>query len=209
MLTFELGIYIETMMINRNFQSAIFLLSYRGETVASITYKMTGIPGPIGADRALPLFNTTSQASKNANITNVDSFDPTPNSLLRVAFQLTGSVLTIYEIFFLALDMLRDLARFPTRARVIDSTTYIKAGNLNLATRETNPPRTSRNPPYFQAEWLMKALAQTPSYMLDQRSFKEAELVLFIDEIKVGEVSMKRPGTGNGLMQASGDVSTS
>lgn len=53
----------------------------------------------------------------------------------------------------------------------------------------------------------MKAPAQTPAYMLDQQSFREVETVLFVDEIMVGEVSITRPRTENGLFQAS-DVAT-
>lgn len=55
----------------------------------------------------------------------------------------------------------------------------------------------------------MKALAQTPAYMLEQGSFREFDMILFVDEVKVGEMSVKRPGTEIGLIQASDDVATS
>lgn len=111
-------------------------------------------------------------------------------------------MITIYEIFFVALDMLREIAPFSRTARLADATNQIVAANLAVLTWQTDPPRTAQNPPYFQIEWLMRALAQTPAYMLQQRSFREVELVLFVDEVKVGEVSILRPRT-DGLADSS------
>lgn len=55
----------------------------------------------------------------------------------------------------------------------------------------------------------MRALAQTPAYMLEQGSFREVNMILFVDEVKVGEISVKRPEAEMGLIQASGDVDIS
>ena len=109
----------------------------------------------------------------------------------------------------MAIDMLRELAPFSRTDRFADTRTLISAANLILSTRQNNPPRTVRNPPYFQVEWLMRALAQTPAYMLEQGSFREVNMILFVDEVKVGEISVKRPEAEMGLIQASGDVDIS
>lgn len=206
------------MIHERNFQSAVFILSYRGQGVARIRYKMMGALASLPADIAnttlnanetLPRSNTTTrllQPSTDANTTSVDTVDPQNDPLLRVAFRLVGSVITIYDIFYLALGMLREVAPYPRTARLVDTTTPISAANLLLSTRQNNPQRTVQNPPYFQVEWLMKALARTPAYMLEQRSFRELEMTLFVDEVKVGEISIMRPRSGNALVLGSGDV---
>lgn len=180
---------------------------------------MTGALNSISTDitnttqtfnQPLPLSKTTKgllQTSTDANTTSLYTVDPINDLHLEVAFRLTGLVITIYDIFYVATDMLRDLASFRRTDRLVDGTSRIVAANLVLSTRQNNPPRTAQGPPYFQVEWLMKAVAQTPAYMLEQRSFREVEMVLYVNEIKVGEVSIQRPRTGNGIVLAS-DLST-
>lgn len=109
----------------------------------------------------------------------------------------------------MALDMLRELAPFKLSARLADGVTRVPPANLDVTTRETDPPRTAQNPPYFRVEWLMRAVARTPAYMLEQRSFREVELGLFVDEIKVGEVDIGRPRSGVGLGEVVGDEGSS
>ena len=209
------------MIRNLNFQTAVCVLSYRGEDVGYISYEVTALPDSISTDIAnatpsvdqtVPVPNSTMwhlPTSADANTTSVETVDTKNDPRLRVAFELTGSVITIYDIFYVTLDTLRELAPFSRTGRLADTISRIGAANLVLSTRQNDPPRTAQNPPYFQVEWLMKALAQTPAYMLEERSFREVEMVLFIDEVKVGEVSIKRPTSGNALVSASGDVLTS
>lgn len=214
-----LNIGIDLMIADRNFQAAVFILSYRGRGVACIKFTEAGASSFNSTDMtkttegdiqiSSPLSNLTKvlpQAPKDAATT---SANPQNDPRLEIAFQLTGSVVTIYEIFFMALDMLRDIAFSRRTARLADGATLIKAANLIISTRQTDPPRTAQDPPFFQVEWFMRALARTPAYMLDQRNFKEVEMVLFVEEVKVGEVSVRRPGTGSGLLPASDGLSTS
>ena len=206
------------MIHSRKFQSAVFILSYRGQVVARIRYRMMGALASSPADitnttlianETLPHSNTATRLlriSTDANTTSVGTVNPQNDPLLRVAFRLVGSVITIYDIFYLTLGMLREVAPYPRTARLVDTTTPISAANLLLSTRQNDPPRTVQNPPYFQVEWLMKALARTPAYMLEQRSFREVEMTLFVDEIEVGGISIMRPRSGNALVLGSGDV---
>ena len=190
------------MLLNRNFQTAVFILSYRGDRVARITYIPTGAPNSLSTNTTKALLQTP----KNTNTTSIHSLHPPNYPHLEVSFRLTGSAVTVYEIFFLALDMLREVSPFRRTARLVDATTTITAANLNISTRQTDPPRTAQDPPYFQVEWLMRALAKTPAYMLERRSFREVEMGLFIDEVKVGEVSIRRPRTGVGLVSKFSDL---
>lgn len=209
------------MIKNRNFLTAVCILTYRGENVGYISYEVTAMTDSISSDitnatspvnQTPPVSNTTTwllPTSADANTTSVDTVDPKNDPRLRVAFRLTGSVITIYDIFYVALDMLREIAPYSRTRRLANTITEVGAANLVLQTRQNDPPRTVQNPPYFQIEWLMKALAQTPAYMLEEGSFREVEMVLFVDEVKVGEVSIKRLTTGNALVSASSDVLTS
>ena len=52
----------------------------------------------------------------------------------------------------------------------------------------------------------MRTLAQMPGCLLEQQSFREVDMVRFVNGIMVGE---KKPGDGPGLMQVSGNVSSS
>ena len=209
------------MIRNRDFQTAVFVLTYQGHGVACITYKVptasdSAAPDITNAtqrvDERPPLLNTTKaplQASTGAKPTSINTVDATTDPHLRVAFQLTGSVITIYNIFNMAIDLLRDLAAHGRVAHFADFTAYLDAANLVISTRQNRPPRTALDPPYFQTEWLMRAVAQTPAYMLEQGSFREVDMVLYVDEVKVGEVSIRRPRSGSGLVRASDGVSTS
>lgn len=213
--------YVDFMIQERNFQTAVFVISYRERGIACITYKLAEATNSMSTDitnstqsvnRTLPFSNATNlllEASTDANTTAINTVNATNDQHLLIAFQLTGSAITIYDIFYLALDMLRELAPLRRTSVFADATTRIDAANLVLSTRQTNPPRTAVNPPYFQVEWLMRALAETPMYMLEERSFREVDMVLFVDEIKVGEVSIRRPGGGDGLVAAYDDIASS
>ena len=209
------------MIRNRDFQTAVFVLTYQGHGVACITYEVPTASDSVSTDiknatqsvngRPPPL-NTTNallQASTNAKTPSIKTADATNDPRLRVALQLTGSEITIYNIFNMAIDLLRDLAAHGRAAHLADFTAYLDAANLVISARQTSPPRTALDPPYFQTEWLMRAVAQTPAYMLEQRNFREVDMVLCVDEVKVGEVSIRRPRDGSGLGRASGGISTS
>ena len=208
------------MIKDLNFQSAVFLLSYQSSRIARITYTVTGAPNPAlgtpmnatqSVNKVMSVVNITRgllQTSIDSNTTGVDTVDPTNDPHLQVAFQLTGSVIPIYNIFQTALDILRDWAFYDRTGFLGGVTTQLNAVNLVIQTRSA-PGRTRQDPPYFQIEWPMRALGQMPAYMLEQQSFREVDMVLFVDGIIVEEVAVKKPGGGTGLMQASGDVSSS
>ena len=209
---------IALMMDKINFVNAVFILSYQGHGVACIKYDLPAASEPLptnitnatqSLNLTLPLSETTKellQTSTDANTTNVNTLN---YPRLRVACQLTGSIITINKIFYLVLDMLRELAVCGRTAQFTDFTTYFEAANIVISTQHTNPPRTPHNPPYFQVEWLMRALAQMPTYMLEQRDFREVDMVLFVDEVEVGGIRLRVARRGTGPIPGSDDISTS
>ena len=203
------------MMKNNDFQTAVLVLTYDGGAAGCITFEVPGTSDstPTELSDAMHSLNQTHllanateghrQASTDANISTVDAAN---DPHLRVTFQLGGSVIKIFDIFFVAIDTLRELSVYDRTRDFDDFTSYIGEANMVITTRQTNPPRTARDPPYFQVEWLMRALAQTPAYMLEQRSFKEVDMVLFVDGTKIGEVSLRRQMNGIDLTQESDSV---
>lgn len=205
-----LNIGVDLMINNNNFQTAIFIILYRGRGIGAIHYRVAGAPDYMSAGT----LNTTLSAAQNSenisllnktialietasadNRTDIDTTSVTNDPRFRVAFTLTGSILIIYDIFYAAIDMLRELADYKRTVRLVNDSTFIRSAGIDITTTDPNDPsRTVRNPPYFQAEWLMRAMAETPAYMLGQRSFREVEMNIFVDDIKVGMVSLrKRP----------------
>ena len=206
------------MMHNNDFRTAVFVLTYHGSGIGCILYDVPSASGPTPTDlidamhslnQTHPVVNTTDVHRQVATDANISTVDATNDSELEVTFHLAGAVIKIYDIFIMAIDTIRRLSVHGRTREFRDFTDYMETANLVISTRQTDPPRTARDPPYFQIEWLMRALAQTPAYMLEQRSFREVDMELFVDEVKVGEVSLRRPVGGVELTQGSDGVSTS
>ena len=208
---------IDLMIQKQEFQAAVFLLSLYGKEVASITYDATtafdSVPTAItNTTRSIGQILPLSKISKSlphpiedTSTTRIQTADTTNDLYLRVNFQLTGSMITIWDIFYMAIDMLLELAVYAQAARFADFTMHLNNAHLVVSTQQSSPPSTVHNPLYFRMEWLMRALAETPAYMLEQRSFKEVDMTVFANEVEVGKIFIKRPRTATGLVQGFSD----
>lgn len=106
-----LNIGIDLMIKELNFQTVVFILSYQERGIACITYNLAEATDSISTNitnktqsvnQTIPLPNTTTlllQTSTDANATKINTGDAENDPHLRIAFQLTGSVITIYEAF--------------------------------------------------------------------------------------------------------------
>ena len=203
-----LNIGIDLMIRTRNFQSAVFLLTHEGRGIATIEYSVIkGRSSPatdssdavyivaIQDNSTIP-FNRTKGLEENItnnNASTIKTFASRRSPNLRVGFHLSGRVLTKYDICYAALDALRGLADYRRTALISDSITPLLAADLEVITVDANvPPRTSRNPPYFQAQWLMRALAEMPGYMLGLGIFMETSIEISVDKTLVGWVLLRR-----------------
>lgn len=119
--------------------------------------------------------------------------------------------LVIYEVFYAVYALIRQTGIYaaaqPRNARIRDFTFGIVAPPITTRKRPIifsvrslgNPPRTMRNPPWFQAKWLIKVLGGLPQYMLDRPSFREVrDMIITVDKVKVGQAWLVR----DHLMQA-------
>lgn len=107
------------------------------EAPTSISSNITNAPQSVIETPSLS--NTTKdlfQAFTDIN-TSLDTVDATSDPPLRLAFQLTGSVITIYDVFDMALDTLRKLGPFRQTDQVVLGITTINAANLVVSTRDT------------------------------------------------------------------------
>lgn len=103
--------YVDLMIKELNFQTVVFILSYQERGIACITYNLAEATDSISTNitnktqsvnQTIPLPNTTTlllQTSTDANATKINTGDAENDPHLRIAFQLTGSVITIYEAF--------------------------------------------------------------------------------------------------------------
>ena len=152
---------------------------------------------------------TTSGVLSIFNATNPDSTALTAPAWqdphLDVSINQGLNTFTIYEIFFFVLSTIREFLLNKRTARVMDFTTIINTPPITTAGQPIlisfknsgTPPRTARNPPYFQFEWLFKAFGQLPQRMIDLGNFQEVlGMFLQVDGVRVGEgyIVRKPPG---------------
>ena len=196
---------IVLMLKERKFRTAAFTIQYKDWDLGVILYSL--ITGPRSDTLPFEVSNSTVMnltKSKTANGTNtMQKGDLTGISNittnlkahpdLDLRFLLTGVTLALTDIFLAVLDMLRDLAHFNPATRLVSNFKRIGSADLIYILRDPNsPPRTSRHPPYLQAEWVMRALAQTPVHMVQQQDFREVGVSIYVDDLKIGEVTLIR-----------------
>lgn len=139
-------------------------------------------------------------SSKEANVLNVK---PSNSSLtedppnLNVSIHLLPTPISFNSIFYTTLDMLRELAVNARTDRMPSFISHLDSSKFYVSVRDTNnPPRTAGNPPYFQAEWLMRAVAQMPAFMVKRWMFRECEVDVEVEGIRVGEIKVSRRRLG-------------
>ena len=206
---------INMMIRNNRYQSSVFFIYRGGRGIGGLAYRViqTSIPEPgpqisenlernNSPTRSLPSqtgYDLDSNGAEYMNLSEVDNI----NDDLQVAIRLTGSKLTSDEVFISIFDILRELSIFPTIARMVTDVTHIISTGLYIGFIDANdPPRTMSDPPYFQGEWLVKALARIPSYMVQRQRFREVEAGISVDNIKVGKVSLSKARPSPGVATA-------
>ena len=194
---------IDWMMRNAHFQTTIFLLTYRDHPVGSIQFIASGATGTISAktldttpstlsnSQHMVLLNQTLARFNHSLKATPSEIEVTDDPALRVAFVFHGTTLTTDQVFHAVLDMLRELADYKRTVRINDDRTLVISAGVEIITNDANnPPRTASNPPYFEAEWLMRALAAIPAHMLADKTFSEVDATIFVDDIEVGHFSL-------------------
>lgn len=224
-----LNILTEPTQRFRSMQSTFF---YDGSKVGWLTIRKrntVGIPSISASNvtKATPsTIPTFAEAARTLDI--VDPLDAMvgataleapawDDSHLKVVYVQELDTFTIYEIFFAVIAWIHKMAVHDRSARVIEFTARIDTPPITTAGQpivisfhdRSNPPRTARNPPYFQWEWLIKAFGQLPQYMLDSRNLHEVPyMALTVDRVPVGEGYIVRQRTGLELAGGTSDNAT-
>lgn len=216
----------------RRFKSLQSTFFYDGTKVGWLMIRMTNTVGTpsISASnvtKAIPLkFPSFAEAAQTLDI--IDPLDSMvgataleapawDDSRLKVDYIQRLDTFTIYEIFFAVIAWIHKMAVHDRNAQVIEFTARIDTPPITTAGQPiaisfknySNPPRTARNPPYFQWEWLIKAFGQLPQHMLDSRNFHEVlHMALTVDRVPVGEGYIVRQRTGLELVGGTSDNAT-
>ena len=203
---FKIMNYILTEPTQR-FKSVHSYLSYQGREVGTLEIRK-----PLSASSGSPSDETDETTSSVLSISNATQLNSTTLTApawqdphLGVSINQGLDTFTIYEIFAFVLSMIREYSPNKRTARVVDLTIVIDAPPITTAGQpimisfknHDTPPRTARNPPYFQFEWLFKAFGQLPQQMIDLGNFKEVlGMFLQVDGVRVGEGYIVRKRTG-------------
>ena len=195
---------IDLMLKARKFRAAAFTIQYKNWDLGVILYSLITVTGsddlPSEASN-MTSRNVTKTITANGtkdlqsgglpstvNITSALNTHPD----LDLRFQFVGMPVALTDVFSVVLDLLRDLAHFNPAARLIGYWKRIGSANLIFNLQDPNsPPRSARHPPYLQAEWVVRTLAQIPTYMIEH-SFREIEVVMYVDDLRIGEISLTK-----------------
>lgn len=220
-----LNIGIDLMIRTANFQSALFLLTYFGRAIGSIKYSKAGrhvaaseddleMMQPVAFQNSpsIPPDNRTVWLEESTNkdvepSSEIGTIGSKKDAELRIVFTLFGKQLNKYAVFYAALDAMRELSSHKSVARWNDSTTsiltpeHVLPPGLEVTCIDANkPPRTWRNPPYFQAQSVMRALALMPGHMLRREIFRELSMEVLVGRTRVGWVLLTWNQLGKGLV---------
>ena len=198
--------------------------------VQSRTAGPASAPGSISTAIVSPLPAILSESSTKNQSTNGHMNKPNATALSapawvdpRLKVDITQGLdsFTVYEVFFFVYAMLRTAAMeagmntrilTPRNAQVKDFTTLVSSPPITrrgqpIAVSFKNvgdPPRSSRNPPYFAYGSLIRALGQLPQYMLDRRDFRDVLMMtLTYDGVQVGEGYIVRQQLSSESVQTS------
>ena len=189
----------------RRFRESSHSIFYNRRDVGFIEIRKKG-------RRPDPLLNLGEQQASRmhgANATIALSAPAWEDSRLKINLIRGYDVLTIYEVFYSAYALIKTTAVFaarqPRNARMTDFSDSVDAPPITIRNHPIvasfrsydNPPRTQRNPPYFQPKWLIKALGRLPQIIMQTRDFKEIyDMTMEVDGVKVGSAYIVRKQTG-------------
>ena len=127
---------------------------------------------------------------------------------LQVLITLNEPVLGVYDVFRLSIAILVDAAEKGPLERLFF---YQSTPNIpNIELRVSVPIFPPWNPPIFQYQWLIKAIASVPPFMIREGRFREAVIAVNLDGIRVANAVLRaKISSGNGLPLLNPNVTVS
>lgn len=111
---------------------------------------------------------------------------------LKVSVSRGVNQLNQFEVFFAVFLLLLKSARQPIASVVPDVGFVLNRPPITpvgqpIAVSFKGVGRTAANPPYFQWQWMIKAVAQLPLYMIEEENFRElGRIRLRVNDIEIG-----------------------
>lgn len=191
----------EKLVNSMQFESATFSLFYDANIVGTIKVAFRDRrPGTTGtvvgteANSTQPLFqqpslnflNDTARIDEISE--NISAIQAADDEGLKVQAAFVGPIIASYDVFLLLAGVITYAAEMGTHGQVDNFVLYRTSPDLAISVMNSQPPRTT--PPIFEAQWLIKAMAMLPYFMLRKGAFRETLFVLGVDGV----------GVANGLL---------
>lgn len=198
------GIYLGVyhMIHSQRFECSTFYFSWKGVPVGNVVFaggtvaerRSSLAAGDLASKGLFPVRNASAiEAVAFRNDTSV-SAEP----VLSVIVQLFGKVIPINDIFLTVLGALSDLARFPEKDAPALSFIYNDSPvpvYMSFYGRALDPRFTGR----IEVKHIIETVGYLPEVMFQQRQFREANVLMKLDDVEVGVgqlVRAERRGVG-------------
>ena len=137
---------------------------------------------------SLTILNATTPSPLNAQAQNLD-----------VLIGLVGRSINLNTIILVLLATIHDAAQYRATS-VIPAQYRIGLHGYTALIAVTPEPRITA--PFPEYEWLIRSLAQLPDYMLKNRKFSEANVLVKVDGVGVIDASLVDVGSGPSSLNA-------
>ena len=118
-------------------------------------------------------------------LTSADVVEYTDDQRLHVKVSLVGSGIDVPDVLRMVITVIVAAAEQKPTERIQEFVSPENVPRVKLTFLPPIPPPT--NPPFFEIQWLIKAVAAIPTFMLKKGRFREALLMLEVDGIKVAD----------------------
>ena len=166
------------MMEENRFESVRFRMTRDGDDVGSIEYTSLA-----NKQLHMNLGASTSRLEQGSTPAVAEAKEANPLKVVgpQVFCRLCGYDLEVFDVFRPVVMMLREMAEFPARSHIGSYRTDKEIGVTGLRFKDEK----RRNPPFFEAQWLVKACLAIPQYMLDKGTFSETDVMIKVDGVLV------------------------
>lgn len=148
----------------------------------------------VNSSSDIPVFTkTTNITAENVRYPEVD-----------VQITAFGMTLDLFTVFLLIFAVLVDAAEMGPTKRLRDYTSPEDDASFQLVFE--TPTQTPMRSPYFEAGWLMVAVAMIPDYMIRRGVFREAVIKINVDGVTVANGFLRSKA---GLMNVNSNLSVS
>ena len=145
----------------------------RGNDTLDITPRSRKIPTP----------NATVVSTPGLSM--VDASNPLSDQHLTVSVTHVGDALGITEVFIAVFAALEYMAHFPSTDEVVMFSVSPEDEQTTIGILEHEAH--AAGPPFLEYQWVILGIAQIPGYMLQQRSFTEVVIEIFLNLVPLGE----------------------